>query len=94
MQNGINWFVYIILCTDNSLYTGISTDVSRRYLQHASQKGAKYFRGRLPKELIYVETSQNRSAASKREIAIKKLSREEKLNLTGSALNQLNYANQ
>ena len=51
----MNWSVYIILCTDNTLYTGISTDVSRRFHQHATQKGAKYFRGRCPKQLLFIE---------------------------------------
>ncbi len=81
----MNWSVYIILCTDESLYTGITTNVSRRFTQHASQKGAKYFRGRQPKQLIYVETGHDRSSASKREIAIKKFNRQEKLHLAYSA---------
>ncbi|TAL46220.1 MAG: GIY-YIG nuclease family protein [Methylovulum sp.] len=80
----MNWSVYIILCTDDSLYTGITTDVSRRFAQHSNQKGAKYFRGRQPKQLLYVETGHNRSSAGKREIAIKKLNRHEKLKLVAS----------
>jgi len=83
----MNWSVYIILCTDDSLYTGITTDVSRRFAQHAGQKGAKYFRGRQPKQLIYVETGHSRSSAGKREITIKKLKRLEKLQLVASDLN-------
>ncbi len=75
------WFVYIIHCTDNSLYTGITTDVERRYKQHSLQLGAKYFRGRQPKKLVYQESGHNRSTASKREIEIKKLSRANKLQL-------------
>ncbi|MDO9105529.1 MAG: GIY-YIG nuclease family protein [Methylovulum sp.] len=82
----MNWSVYIILCTDDSLYTGITTDVSRRFAQHASQQGAKYFRGRQPKQLLYVETGHNRSSAGKREIAIKKLKRQEKLQLAATGL--------
>lgn len=77
----MKWTIYIILCSDGSLYTGISTDVTRRYQQHANQKGAKYFRGRTPKQLVYTEPAENRSAASQREIAIKKLSRADKLTL-------------
>ncbi len=75
------WFVYIIHCTDDSLYTGITTDIERRYKQHGLQRGAKYFRGRQPKKLVYQENGHNRSSASKREIAIKKLSRANKLQL-------------
>ncbi|MDP2903063.1 MAG: GIY-YIG nuclease family protein [Methylovulum sp.] len=80
----MNWSVYIILCMDDSLYTGITTNVSRRFAQHASQKGAKYFRGRQPKQLVYVETGHDRSSASKREMAIKKLNRLEKLQLVSA----------
>jgi putative endonuclease len=85
----MDWQVYIILCSDNTLYTGITIDVSRRLDQHAGQGGAKYFRGRLPKQLVYLENGHSRSSASKREAAIKKLGRTEKLRLIDSALNQL-----
>jgi putative endonuclease len=80
----MNWSVYIILCSDDSLYTGITTDIVRRYTQHTTQCGAKYFRGRLPKQLVYIETCHSRSAASQRECAIKKLSRLQKLQLIAS----------
>lgn len=80
----MNWSVYIILCGDNSLYTGISTDVFRRFNQHAKQQGAKYFRVRQPKQLLYVEPDHTRSSASQREIVIKKLSRTQKLQLIAS----------
>jgi len=83
------WFVYIIHCTDDSLYTGITTDVKRRYAQHAVQQGAKYFRGRKPKQLVYQESGHDRSTASKREIEIKKLSRASKFQLIASAQNQI-----
>jgi putative endonuclease len=72
------WYVYIILCSDASLYTGISTDVERRFAQHASQRGAKYFRGRAPKKIVYLESGHNRSSASQREAFLKKLSRTDK----------------
>ncbi|MGZ8190172.1 MAG: GIY-YIG nuclease family protein [Methylococcaceae bacterium] len=85
----MNWSVYIIRCTDNSLYTGITTDVYRRISQHSAQKGAKYFRGRQPEELVYVETKPDRSSASKRESTIKKLNRLEKLLLITSETNKL-----
>ncbi|MGZ8152527.1 MAG: GIY-YIG nuclease family protein [Methylovulum sp.] len=86
----MNWSVYIILCTDDSLYTGITTDMSRRFKQHADQKGAKYFRGRQPKQLVYLETLHTRSSASKREISIKNLNRLDKLRLLESMMNQVN----
>jgi putative endonuclease len=85
----MNWSVYIILCSDNSLYTGISIDVSRRFNQHASGQGAKYFRGRQPKQLVYLEPGHNRSSASKREIDLKKLSRVEKSRIITSDANKI-----
>ncbi len=82
-----NWFVYIIHCTDDTLYTGITTDIERRYAQHALQQGAKYFRGRKPRKLVYLEGGHDRSTATKREIEIKKLSRENKFQLIASEEN-------
>ena len=76
-----NWFVYIIHCSDETLYTGITTDIERRYTQHATQQGAKYFRGRKPQKLVYQESGHDRSTASKREIEIKGLSRADKFQL-------------
>ena len=76
------WFVYMIEATDCSLYTGITTDVERRFSQHQSGRaGAKYFRGRNPERVVYIEGGHNRSTASVREAQIKKLSRERKLAL-------------
>ena len=73
------WYVYIIRATDQSLYTGITTDVERRFAEHQSGRaGAKYFRGRSPVELVLVESGYDRSSASIREAQIKKLSREQK----------------
>lgn len=77
----MDWSVYIIICSDGSLYTGISTDVERRFLEHRAGKGAKYFRGRQPIQIGYQEAGHNHSTASKREAMIKKLSRHEKLAL-------------
>ena len=74
----MNWSVYIIHCSDNSLYTGITTDVEARFSQHASGKGAKYFRGRKPDAVVYVEGGHDRSSASREEIRLKKLSAREK----------------
>lgn len=69
----MNWKVYIILCSDDSLYTGITTDVERRFAQHLAGTGARYFRGRSPRRLVYLEGGHNRSSASRREAEIKKL---------------------
>jgi len=83
----VDWRVYIILCTDNSLYTGISNDVERRLVQHLNKRGAKYFRSHTPKQLVYLEKDHSRSSASRREAAIKKLSRPKKLCLIASEEN-------
>lgn len=80
----MNWQVYIILCSDDTLYTGITTDIERRMRQHAEGRGAKYFRGRQPKRLLYLEGGHDRSSASRRELFIKSLKRREKLLLNGS----------
>lgn len=85
----MNWQVYIILCTDNSLYTGITTDMVRRFRQHAAAKGAKYFRGRCPDAVVYLESGHSRSTASKREAGIKKLLRVDKLRLIASNGNEI-----
>ncbi|MEA3243747.1 MAG: GIY-YIG nuclease family protein [Pseudomonadota bacterium] len=85
----MNWQVYIILCSDNTLYTGISNDVDRRVLQHASQRGAKYFRARSPKRLVYLESGHSRSTASRREAAIKKMQRPAKERLIDSECNEI-----
>ena len=77
----MNWCVYMILCSDDSLYTGITTDMERRFKQHEEGRGAKYFRGRSPKQVVYLEQGLGRSSATRREIQIKALSRAEKLNL-------------
>lgn len=74
------WFVYILRCADDTLYTGITTDLERRTLEHNQAKaGAKYTKVRRPVALVYSEAMANRSEAAKREAAIKKLSRADKL---------------
>ena len=78
MTMGNQWFVYILRCSDGTLYTGITTDVEKRFAAHSSGKGAKYTRGRGPLELVYCDECGDHSAALKREVQIKKLSREEK----------------
>ena len=77
------WFVYLLRCGDGSLYCGITDDVLRRLEAHAAGKGAKYTRGRGPLELVYTEACESHSDALKREAAIKKLKRQEKLALAG-----------
>jgi putative endonuclease len=78
------WFVYIVRCSDKSLYTGITTDVAARIKIHNFGKGAKYTRSRLPVKLVYKEAMRSESAARKREAEIKKLPRLEKLSLLRS----------
>lgn len=75
---GQNWHLYILRCADGTLYTGITTDVDKRFEAHASGKGAKYTRGRGPLEIVYREECGDHSSALKRELEIKKLSRPEK----------------
>ena len=78
----MNWKVYILRCSDDTLYTGITTDINRRVKEHNDgPKGAKYTRARRPVKLAYHEDSESRSKASQREHAIKKLPRNQKLNL-------------
>jgi putative endonuclease len=79
MSLNVNWFVYIIEASDNSYYTGITTDVKRRFSEHCSGTlGAKYFNGRSPVRIVYQEPGHSRSSASKREYDIKKLNRRQK----------------
>ena len=75
------WYLYILRCKDNTLYTGITTDVEKRLEAHRSGKGAKYTRGRAPLELVYRETCGSHGDALKREFAVKRLSREQKTEL-------------
>ncbi len=76
--------VYILECSDGTLYTGIARDAERRLQVHNSGRGAKYTRSRLPVFLRYRETQPDKSAALRREYAIKQLSRSEKLQLIAS----------
>lgn len=70
---GGHWLVYMIEATDGSLYTGITTDIARRWQQHSNGQGARYFRGRTPKALRLLESYADRSTASRREYQIKQL---------------------
>lgn len=76
--------VYILECSDGSLYTGITTDVERRFKEHKSGIGANYTRSKKAKKIVYTESYPDRSSASKREAEIKRLSREKKLELVDS----------
>jgi putative endonuclease len=78
----MGWYVYIIRASDDSLYTGVTTDVERRFREHGEGgKGAKFFRGRDPVEVVHIEEHPDRSSALKREAAIKSLDREQKVEL-------------
>ena len=83
--NGLNhmkqWYIYIVECSDGTLYTGISNDVNKRLLTHNKGKGAKYTKTRLPVALRWSKACENRSEASKEEYRIKKLTRKQKLEL-------------
>lgn len=73
------WTVYILECADGTLYTGITDDLPRRLKAHESGRGAKYTRGRGPLTLRYQEPQPDKSAALKRELALKRLRKSEKL---------------
>jgi putative endonuclease len=77
----MKWQIYIIECHDGSLYTGITSDLEKRLAAHNAGKGAKYTASRRPVQLVYREDATNRSEASKRENAIKKMNRDAKLAL-------------
>ena len=74
----MSWYVYMVRCRDNSLYTGSTDDVARRLAVHNAGKGAKYTRSRLPVSLAYREECPDKSAALKREYAIKHLTKAQK----------------
>lgn len=75
------YYVYIVRCSDNTLYTGSTNDIENRIAAHNKGNGSKYTRTRLPVDLKYTEKCRSKSAALKREAAIKKLSRIEKIKL-------------
>lgn len=82
------WHFYLLICSDNTLYSGISTDVLARLAIHNQGKGAKYTRTRRPVRLVYCETFETKSKALKREIEVKDFSREDKLQLIKHGLGQ------
>ena len=75
------WQVYIIQTNTGKLYTGITTDISRRFSEHKKKKGAKYFRLEKPNKVVFIEACKNRSEATKRELELKKFNRNKKLKL-------------
>ena len=77
----MSWYIYILRCGDDTLYTGITDDVDKRFAAHCAGKGAKYTRGRGPLTLVHTEEVLDKSAALKREHTIKKMKRAEKLKL-------------
>jgi predicted GIY-YIG superfamily endonuclease len=80
-----DWVVYILECSDKTLYTGITNNIEKRVEQHNhGQEAAKYTRARRPVKCVYKEVHKNRSEATKRELAIKQLARAEKLKLIKS----------
>ena len=73
------WFLYVLRCSDNTLYTGVTTDLKRRLREHnTGKRGAKYTKARRPSHLVYYEEHENRSLAQKAEYKFKKLTREQK----------------
>ena len=77
----MNWFCYILRCADDSLYCGITNDLDKRLAAHNAGTASKYTRARVPVELVFAESCADRSAASKREMEIKNLTRAGKLAL-------------
>ena len=79
-----SWFVYILRCSDDTLYTGITNDPKRRLAQHNAGTASKCTRSRRPVEMVYCEPVEDKSAALRREYAIKQLPRSEKVTLITS----------
>lgn len=77
------WLVYVLRCRDESLYTGITNDLAKRLAAHAAGRASKYTRSRLPVRIAYQERQATKSLALKREAAIKRMPRREKLSLVG-----------
>jgi putative endonuclease len=86
-----DWFLYIIRCGDNSLYTGITTDVHRRFAEHRGKggKGAKYLRGKGPLKLVFKKKTCTRSQALKMESKVKSIKKKEKEKLIKTKSNEL-----
>lgn len=92
MQENKEHIVYMLKCKDNTLYTGYTTDLSRRVQEHEEGKGAKYTRGRGPFQVVYIEKHETKEEAMRREYAIKQLARKEKVKLIQQQLRDvMNY---
>ncbi len=76
-----DWYVYILLCKNDKFYTGIAKDPQQRFVSHQNKKGAKYTRMNKPIKIIYIEQCLDRSAALKREMQIKKMTKSKKIKL-------------
>ncbi len=87
MKERMSWVVYILECSDGSLYTGITTDLARRITEHEQGNGARYTKGRGPFNLKHMEYCNNRAEASRREVSIKALPRAKKQELILLAYN-------
>lgn len=83
---GERWFCYVLECADGTLYTGIARSIEKRLAMHDRGRAARYTRGRLPVRLLYAEPLPDRSAASRREIQVKRMSREAKRRLAGGGI--------
>jgi len=84
------WYVYMVVCSDQTIYTGIARDVKKRITEHNNgANGAKYTRSRRPVSLAYLEELPSRSSASSRECQLKKLSRQQKLQLISTCSKQV-----
>lgn len=81
MSHDSPWGVYILRCSDGTLYTGVTNDIDRRLREHAAGRASRYTRSRRPLQLVYAEEAAGYAAALRRERAIKALSRAEKLAL-------------
>lgn len=91
MMTNNTWTVYFLRCNDNSLYAGITTDIVRRLHQHNHTKlGAKYTKAKRPVTLVFIETATDRSAASKREYQLRKLTKAQKEQLVSTYFSQNN----
>lgn len=80
----MNWFCYLLRCADDTLYCGITNDLEKRLAAHNAGTASKYTRTRVPVELVFAEPCADRSAASKREMEIKRMTRSDKLKIIGN----------
>jgi len=93
-MNSKQWLVYILRCKDGSFYTGITSDLTKRLPAHQNGTASRYTRSRLPVKLVYLESAANRSAATKRELMIKRMRRSQKESLLRPLKNSSTSPNQ